>query len=69
LEIHSEIFDLMNLPASSQSKINIHVGGAYGDKLETLKRFVQNFKLLSKNLQARLTVENDDKGGLYTVQE
>jgi UV DNA damage endonuclease len=69
LEIHSEIFDLMHLPASHQSKINIHVGGAYGDKTETLKRFAENFKLLSKNLQRRLTVENDDKPGLFTVQE
>ena len=69
LEIHSEIFDLMNLPASHLAKINIHVGGAYGDKVETLKRFAQNFKLLSKNLQARLTVENDDKPGLYTVND
>lgn len=69
LELHSEIFDLMNLPASHKAKINIHVGGAYGDKDETLKRFAKNFKLLSKNLQARLTVENDDKGGLYTVKQ
>lgn len=69
LEIHSEIFDLMNLPASHLAKINIHVGGAYGDKEETLKRFAQNFKLLSKNLQSRLTIENDDKPGLFTVQE
>lgn len=69
LEIHSEIFDLMNLPASHLAKINIHVGGAYGDKVETLKRFAQNFKLLSSNLQKRLTVENDDKPGLYTVEE
>lgn len=69
LEIHSEIFDLMNLPTSHEAKINIHVGGAYGDKAETLKRFAQNFGRLSKNLQSRLTVENDDKPGLYTVQE
>lgn len=69
LEIHSEIFDLMNLQASPWNKINIHVGGAYGDKSETLKRFAQNFTLLSRNLQARLTVENDDKPGLYTVEE
>jgi UV DNA damage endonuclease len=69
LEIHSQIFDLMNLPASPQSKINIHVGGAYGDKDETLKRFAQNFALLSTNLKARLTIENDDKPGLYTVQQ
>jgi UV DNA damage endonuclease len=69
LELHSEIFDLIGLQASHWNKINIHVGGAYGDKQETLKRFAQNFRLLSKNLQSRLTVENDDKGGLYTVKE
>jgi len=69
LEIHSQIFDLMNLPTSRWNKINIHVGGAYGDKTETIQRFAQNFKKLSSNLQSRLTVENDDKQGLYTVAE
>ena len=69
LEIHSQLFDLMGLPPSHWNKINIHVGGAYGDKEETLKRFAQNFKLLSSSLQKRLTVENDDKPGLYTVQD
>lgn len=70
LEHHSEIFDLMGLPPSHRNKINIHVGGAYGDKSETLRRFAHNFKgLLSENLKRRLTVENDDKGGLYTIAE
>ena len=69
LETHSEIFDLMGLQPSHWNKLNIHVGGAYGNKEETLKRFAQNFKQLSKNLQARLTIENDDKGGLYTVSD
>jgi UV DNA damage endonuclease len=69
LEIHSQLFDLMGLEPSHWNKINIHVGGAYGDKHETLKRFAQNFKLLSVNLQKRLTVENDDKKGLFTVGE
>ena len=69
LEIHSQIFDLMGLPATHWHKINIHVGGAYGDKEETLKRFAENFKLLSHNLRGRLTVENDDKPGLYTVAD
>src|SRR5215203_2152275 len=67
LEIHSQVFDLMGLPATHWHKINIHVGGAYGDKEETLKRFEQNFKLLSTNLKGRLSVENDDKPGLFTV--
>lgn len=69
LEIHSEVFDLMGLPQSHWSKINIHVGGAYGNKEETLKRFAENFNLLSPALRSRLTVENDDKKGLYTVAD
>jgi UV DNA damage endonuclease len=69
LEIHSQVFDLMGLPATHWHKINIHVGGAYGNKEETLKRFAENFKLLSANLRGRLTVENDDKPGLYTVAD
>jgi UV DNA damage endonuclease len=69
LEIHSQIFDLMGLPATHWHKINIHVGGAYGDKTETIKRFAHNFKLLSENLRGRLSVENDDKPGLFTVAD
>lgn len=69
LEIHAEIFDLMKLSVSPWNKINIHVGGAYGDKEATLKRFAQNVALLSDSLRARLTVENDDKPGLYTVKD
>lgn len=69
LEIHSQLFDLMGLPPSHWNKINIHVGGAYGDKMATLHRFAKNFKLLSAHLQKRLTVENDDKPGLFSVAE
>ena len=69
LEIHSQLFDLMGLAPSHWNKINIHVGGAYGDKGETIKRFAQNFRLLSASLQKRLTVENDDKPGVFTVAE
>jgi UV DNA damage endonuclease len=69
LETHSQVFDLMNLPASPWSKINIHVGGAYGDKAGSLQRFADNFKRLSSALRSRLTVENDDKPGLYTVAD
>ena len=69
LETHAQLFDIMGLTPSHWNKINIHVGGAYGHKEETLKRFAQNFKLLSSSLQKRLTIENDDKPGLYTVME
>jgi UV DNA damage endonuclease len=69
LETHAEVFDLMNLSQSHWNKINIHVGGAYGNKLETLKKFATNFKKLSKGLRSRLTIENDDKPGLFSVEE
>ncbi|GAB4026212.1 UV DNA damage repair endonuclease UvsE [Spirosoma gilvum] len=69
LEYQSEIFDLMGLTPSHWNKINIHVGGTYGDKTATLTRFAQNFQLLSENLRARLTVENDDRPSLYTVAD
>ncbi|HWJ91210.1 MAG TPA: UV DNA damage repair endonuclease UvsE [Flavisolibacter sp.] len=69
LETHAEIFDLMELPPSHWNKINIHVGGAYGDKNDTIKRFAQNFKTVSASLKSRLTIENDDKPGLFTVHE
>ena len=69
LEIHGQVFDLMGLPQTHLHKINIHIGGAYGDKIETVKRFAQNFKLLSEGAQKRLTVENDDKPGLYAVTD
>jgi UV DNA damage endonuclease len=69
LEYHSEVFDLMGLTPSHWNKINIHAGGTYGDKQATLNRFAENFKKLSENLRARLTVENDDRPSLYSVKD
>ena len=40
--------------------INIHGGGAYGNKEQALSRFAANFNLLSERVRSRLTVENDD---------
>ena len=67
LDKSAEIMDLMGLPKSRMSKINIHVGGAYGDKKSALERFCKNYLRTSKSVQARLTVENDDKASMYSV--
>lgn len=41
--------------------INIHAGGAYGDKAASLKRFARGLARLSPAARRRVTVENDDK--------
>ena len=41
--------------------INIHGGGAYGDKQKALDDFARGLDRLSVRVRSRLTVENDDK--------
>lgn len=69
LNKHSQIMDLMGLSTTPYNKINIHVGGVYGDKQSALQRWVDNFKLLDDNTKSRMTIENDDKTSAYTVRD
>ena len=69
LECHSKMFDYMGFEPSHYNKINIHVGGAYGDKKSALERFCSNFQKLSDNCKKRLTVENDDKANMYSTKD
>lgn len=41
--------------------INIHGGGAFGNKRQALDEFARNFQRLSTRAKRRLTIENDDK--------
>ena len=68
LDTHAEIFDMLGLPTTPHAKINIHVGGAYGEHDKALARFCKNFKRLTHSAQSRLTVENDDKPNLYSTK-
>ena len=69
LTIHGDEFDMMGLSRTPYNKINIHLGGAYGDKKASMKRFVKNFPRLPESVRSRLTLENDDKASMYSVKD
>ncbi|MDD5728126.1 MAG: UV DNA damage repair endonuclease UvsE [Victivallales bacterium] len=47
--------------------VNIHLGGVYGDKPGTLKRFGVNYQNVPELIKRHLTLENDDIS--YTVED
>ncbi len=56
LEYQAEVAEWINADV-----VNIHGGGAFGDKSAALADFARTFERLSLRVQSRLTVENDDK--------
>ena len=63
------ILDVMGLECSRLHKVNIHIGGAYGDKISAMDRWIENFHKLSSSSKCRITIENDDRKSLYTVTD
>ena len=61
---HYKILDAIGIADSSY--INIHVGGAYGNKEKAIERFHENIKT-SYTYKKQMTLENDDK--TYTTAE
>ncbi len=59
LVYHAQVLDLMELDTSA--KIQIHIGGIYGDKEASIRRFVERFKTLDETVKRRLVIENDDR--------
>ena len=69
LKIHGDVMDAMGLPRSRWAKINIHMGGAFGEKDAAMDRWCKNFELLPDSVKSRITLENDDKGNLYSAKD
>ena len=69
LDCHSEQMNMLGFEPSNYNKINIHVGGTYGDKKSTLERFCKNFDLLADHTKKRLVIENDDSANEYSVKD
>ena len=65
LAYHAQLLDLMKIDVST--KIQVHVGGVYGDKVRSMKRFVRRFFLLENQIRRRLVIENDDR--LFNLQD
>jgi UV DNA damage endonuclease len=65
LRYHAAILDLLELDRTA--KIQLHVGGAYGDKPASMQRFVTRYDELDDTIRRRLVIENDDR--LYTFDD
>lgn len=62
LVMHADLAEVLNADV-----INIHVGGAYGDKRRALQRLAHNVDRLPDGVRRRLTLENDDH--IYSVED
>lgn len=65
LEYHAQVLDAMGLDASA--KVQLHVGGIYGNKEKSIARFVQRYANLNDKIKRRLVIENDDRN--YGVRD
>lgn len=55
----SQLLDLLGLDETA--KVQIHVGGVYGDRDAAIRSFIANFAKLPDFIKRRLVIENDDK--------
>jgi UV DNA damage endonuclease len=65
LAYHARVLDALG--TGEDSKIILHLGGAYGDKAAALKRFETRFRALEPAARRRVALENDDR--LYTAED
>jgi len=59
LTYHAEVLDSMGLDTTA--KIQIHVGGVYGDRIKSIERFIMVYEDLDPVILGRLVIENDEQ--------
>lgn len=62
---HASVLELLGLDYTA--KIQIHVGGVYGNKTQAMERFVRHVAELPEPVRARLVLENDER--FYTLTD
>lgn len=65
LRWHARFLNALGL--GTDAKIQIHVGGVYGDKPAAIQRFTINYEKLPKDVKERLVIENDER--LYDLED
>ncbi|MHA2357607.1 MAG: UV DNA damage repair endonuclease UvsE [Candidatus Heimdallarchaeaceae archaeon] len=65
LEYHKNLLNQMGL--DNTAKIQIHVGGVYGDKEDAMKRFIDSYETLEDNIKKRLVIEHDERS--YSLKD
>lgn len=65
LTYHVNVLEALGLDTTA--KIQIHIGGVYGDRSAGIDRFVKRFGLLDQSVGRRLIIENDDRH--YTLHD
>jgi UV DNA damage endonuclease len=59
LSYHAELLDLIG--ADLTCKIQLHLGGVYGDREAAMERFVERYRRLPGAVRRRLVLENDER--------
>lgn len=65
LDWHCRFLEALNL--NEEAKVQIHVGGVYGDKEKAKNNFMINYISLPEHIKRRLVIENDDYS--YSLQD
>ncbi len=65
LMYHTEVLNLLGLDSSA--KIQLHLGGLYGDATKSMQRFIDVYVSLDDSVKRRLVIENDDRS--YRVSD